>query len=539
MTGETDKPEGSAVDKTADELRQRSIEAVAEQIDKARAKRAGPEAVAQVIDGARPAISTADAAEAASLPKDTRPPPRGKGAHRIAAEIVAQVKLVSDKWGRVFRYQGGAWAAMTDAQLDALVYKFDVKASPSTRNDVVKNLRVATFKDDLVWGRVAHHEIGCKNGVLDVRTLSLRDHSPEDYLERVLPIDWKADAKCEVLEQFLLDCFGESEEQDGGRARALQQYFGYIGMSHARWKKALMLYSNLHDTGKSVIALLARRVVGPDYCCTLGVEHMDDPVKSAVLIGKALNVITEVSADAMIADGGFKTLVATEEPILIDPKYKDPLLYVPTTKHVIVAQQLPRLNDHTHAVFTRLLILPFDRQVPKAKQDRDLLEKFNLEGVLVWLAHGARALVEAGGQWPEVEAAKGVLQTYKDEINPIRQFMQERMLRYVEFLTPLAAVTVAFNKWNQGGRNLRVKDVGRMLRAGGFGSDIKVAKFEGNNITCLKGWRFAKQFEGDLYVKESTGVVDAAGVEEVVATDKAPVVYGTRSGEDLVEDEGR
>jgi P4 family phage/plasmid primase-like protien len=534
----TETPEPSAG--AAPDPRQAAIEAAATKIDRAKAARSGAEGVASVLDGAREAISTADAAETASLPKSTeKPPTRGKGAHRLMAEIIAAVKLVSDKWGRVFRYQGGAWALMTDAQLDALAYRFDVTASPAKRNDVVKNLRVATIKEDLVWGRVANHEIGCKNGVLDVRTMKLREHSPEDYLERVLPVDWKPDARCEVLDQFLIDCFGDGDG-DGGRTGALQKFFGYIGMSHARWKKALLLYSELHDTGKSVVALLAKRMVGQEYSCTLGVEHMDDPVKSAVLIGKALNVITEVSADAMIADGGFKTLVSTEEPILIDPKYKDPLLYVPAAKHVIVAQQLPRLNDHTHAVFSRLLIIPFDRQVPKEKQDRELLEKFNLEGVLVWLAAGARALAADGGQWPEVSAAKDVVQAYKDDINPIRQFMLERMTRYESILTPLAAVTVAFNRWNQGGRNMRVKDVGRLLRAAGYRGDIKVAKYEGNNITCLKGWRFAKEIDRDLYVKKATGVVDAAGVEEVEATDQQPQITAAQAAAamELTESEG-
>ena len=45
---------------------------------------------------------------------------------------------------------------------------------------------------------------------------------------------------------------------------------------------------------------------------------MDDPQRLAVIKGKALNVITEVSSDALIADGGFKTLVSTEEPVFID-----------------------------------------------------------------------------------------------------------------------------------------------------------------------------------------------------------------------------
>jgi P4 family phage/plasmid primase-like protien len=504
---------------------QEQLKRAAASIEKAR-ESAGAEAVASVLEGARPAAEGGAAAPAGAGETKTpaaAAPARGKGAHRVTAEIIGAVRLVSDKWGRVFRYQSGFWSQLTDAQLDALAYNFDRHAAPSKRNDIVKNLRVATIKEDLTWGRVGDHEIACKNGILDVRTMKLRNHAPENYLERVLPIDWIPEKACPTWQQCLVDWFGDGET-DGGRSAALRMYFGYIAMSHARWKKALLLYSGLGDTGKSVVALLAKMVVGVEQCCTLGVEHMDNPVRSAVLIGKALNVITEVSADAMIADGGFKTLVATEEPILIDAKYEDPILYVPTAKHIIVTNNLPRLNDHTTAVFNRLLIVPFDRQIAAKDQDRDLLAKLGdeLEGVLVWLAGGARALVEAGGQWPEVPAARDVVQSYKDELNPIRQFIAERMQKYAEHLVPLASITVAFNRWNSGSRNRSIKEVGRLLRAAGFTKEIKISKYDGRSITCLAGWRFAGGGDVALYIEKTTGAVDAAGLEVVDATERKP-----------------
>lgn len=504
---------------------QEQLKKAADAIERAKAA-GGPEAVASVLEGARPAAGEGAAPAAGEAKSSASPAPapvRGKGAHKITAEIIGAVKLVTDKWYRVFRYQGGAWSQLTDGQLDALAYNFDRHAAPSKRSDIVKNLRAATIKEDLTWGRVGDHEIACKNGILDVRTMKLRAHAPENYLERVLPVEWNPKATCPTWNQCLVDWFGDGEG-DGGRSGALQMFFGYTAMSHARWKKALLLYSSLGDTGKSVVALLAKMVVGVEQCCTLGVEHMDNPVRSAVLIGKALNVITEVSADAMIADGGFKTLVATEEPILIDAKYEDPILYVPTAKHIIVTNNLPRLNDHTTAVFNRLLIVPFDRQIAGKDQDRDLLAKLaeELEGVLVWLAGGARALVEAGGQWPEVAAARDVVQSYKDELNPVRHFIAERMQRYADHLTPLASITGAFNRWNAGSRNRSIKEVGRLLRAAGFAKDIKISKYDGRSITCLAGWRFASSADVALYIEKSMGVVDAGGVEVVTATERKP-----------------
>jgi P4 family phage/plasmid primase-like protien len=422
-----------------------------------------------------------------------RPAPvRGKGAHKITAEIIGAVRLVSDKWGRVFRYQSAVLVAAhrRAARCARLQLRPARRAVEAQRHR--QEPAVATIKEDLTWGRVGDHEIACKNGILDVRTMKLRDHAPENYLERVLPIDWNPE-KTPARPGSNASSTGSVTARPMAAARPRCRCSSATRHEPCALEKGAAAVLGLGDTGKSVVALLAKMVVGVEQCCTLGVEHMDNPVRSAVLIGKALNVITEVSADAMIADGGFKTLVATEEPILIDAKYEDPILYVPTAKHIIVTNNLPRLNDHTTAVFNRLLIVPFDRQIAAKDQDRDLLAKLGdeLEGVLVWLAGGARALVEAGGQWPEVPAARDVVQSYKDELNPIRQFIAERMQRYAEHLTPLASITVAFNRWNSGSRNRSIKEVGRLLRAAGFTKDIKISKYDGRSITCLAGWRFA------------------------------------------------
>jgi P4 family phage/plasmid primase-like protien len=289
-------------------------------------------------------------------------------------------------------------------------------------------------------------------------------------------------------------------------------------MSHARLKKALLLYGE-SNTGKGVVFALAQMLVGRQYTCQLGVEDMDDPVRRAVLVGKALNVITELSADALIADGGFKTLVSTEEPVLIDAKYREPIMYTPTAKHMISTNALPRLNDHTMGTFNRLLIIPFTRVIAEANQDRDLQAKLaaELPGILRWAVEGARLLVESKGRWPDVAAAMAVLQQYKDEINPIRQFMSERLYRAESGLIPLEVVADRFNKWNRGGRSVSIKYVGRLLRGAGFGDAVKHARYKDRVITCLHGWRLAGDHPSELWQVGTTKDVDAFGAPIVEA----------------------
>jgi uncharacterized protein DUF5906 len=143
-------------------------------------------------------------------------------------------------------------------------------------------------------------------------------------------------------------------------------------MPHAKFKKALVC-KGPSNCGKSLVPEIASELVGKDAVCQLGVEHMDDPQRRSILKGKALNVITELSADAIIKDDGFKTLVSTEEPIMIDQKYKPTdAAYTPTAKHIIATNTLPRINDKTEATLGRLLIIVFSRVFSASEQNTGL-----------------------------------------------------------------------------------------------------------------------------------------------------------------------
>jgi putative DNA primase/helicase len=473
----------------------------------------GAERAAEVLDQAEDKKGGKGGGGSGNGPK----PP--SGAHAVVAEMREAFRLLTDDSNAVYMYTGGAWAPLSEPRLNAMAYAMRPRMAAGTRRDTLSHLRAATYVPDLKWGRVDNGEIPCANGVLDVVTGKLRAHRPEDLLERVLPIKWDAKAKCERWLKALAVYFPEAV--DGGRVGALQEFFGYICLPHARFKRALFLYGK-PDTGKSLVAMVAKKLVGERFACTLGVEHMDDPQRLSVIKGKALNVITEVSADALIADGGFKTLVSTEEPIFIDAKYLKPENYTPSAKHLIVGNTLPRLNDQTSATFDRLLIIPFDRILTKADQDRGLLEDLvanELPGILAWAAEGARRLVERGGQWPDVEAARTVLDEYRADLNPIVQFMAETMRRDEVAITPLSRVATAFNKWNTGNRHFSVKYCGRFLRAAGYDDQMRYVKIDGRSVISLCGWRLVGEAPANLYVRRRPKDPD----DMIEASDKAPV----------------
>jgi P4 family phage/plasmid primase-like protien len=412
---------------------------------------------------------------------------------RLAEQLIERHEFVVDKVGNVFRYNGRFWEPCGEPYLNKLAFDIDERGSSSIsrRRETVAALKAMQMMPGLEWGRLPEGEIAFNNGVLDLITGELRGHAPEDYLERVIPWDFKAGARSKLFEQCLADWLGEPGA-DGEHflsperlelADALQEFFGYVMMPHARYKRGLMLLGE-SDTGKSVPLMVLMQMVGRGSTCSLSVENMDDPVMRAVIVGKGLNVLTELPANAVVKDGAFKQLVSTEEPIMINEKNVPAYMYVPTAKHVIATNSLPNINDRSEAVFNRLLIIPFDNVLPKEKQRRGLLQLLtsaeHMPGVIAWSAIGAQRLYERQGVWPGPAITARLLRRYRDDQNPCIRFLEECFVRSGSIAEPMTGMLTEFNRW-RGGKRTDSRDFYKMMRkavvtAAGDGKDTDYIK---------------------------------------------------------------
>jgi putative DNA primase/helicase len=203
------------------------------------------------------------------------------------------------------------------------------------------------------------------------------------------------------------------------------------------------------DTGKSAAVMALRSIVGTRNTCQISVEKMSDARAVAPIVGKLVNIITELDDNALIADGGFKQLVSTQEAIQVDPKNVKPFLYIPTCKHVIATNGLPSINDKTAATHNRLLVIPFARVFRPDEQDRELEHKIseNIAGVLAWAVEGARRLIENRGQFTIPAESKRIVDEHREEQNPVIDFIDEFMVKIADEHTPSDEFRRKFSDW--------------------------------------------------------------------------------------------
>jgi len=413
---------------------------------------------------------------------------RAKSAKDLAEEAMAARRFVQNAAGIIYEYDRdrGHWIERSKATMRSLMLEYGGR-SARLRDEMIAHIGAACHDPELAWGRVGPHEVAVRNGVVDVTTGAVRPHAPEDMLDSVIPHDYDPGLSPAQAAPTWFQCLDDWFGDAGDKYDLLQEFFGYLLASHAHYKAALVLYGE-SNTGKSVICEVAQRLVGEGAVCQLGVEYMDDPVVRAVIKHKRLNVITELTADAMIKDGGFKTLVSTEEPVLINEKFHPAEVYRPIAKHLIACNTLPDVSDRTMATYNRLKIIPFDRPVPPSRQNPRLAERIAAEmpGVLAWAIEGARRLYEAAGRFTEVADAAELVSDYRTMANPVRAFVEEEMIEEAGSAEALSTLVKRFNLW-YGGRAIDVRRLGKMLRQAGF--EVGLVRIKGGGVAkALKGY---------------------------------------------------
>ncbi|PNW65435.1 UNVERIFIED_CONTAM: hypothetical protein BEN50_22985 [Euhalothece sp. KZN 001] len=187
----------------------------------------------------------------------------------------------------------------------------------------------------------------------------------------------------------------------------------------------------------------------PDSLVTVnaGQEH---PTEIADLAGKRLIVATE-------NEEGKRLRVALVKKMTGDAKLKarfmrqDYFEFHRTHKTWLVTNHRPTVHESKNALWRRLHLVPFTVTIPRAEQDKRLMEKLKAEGagILAWAARGAIAWREDGLQPPRrVEDATN---DYRRQSDPLTDFLNDRCVIDGDEQSVLSRreISRAYNFWAQ------------------------------------------------------------------------------------------
>lgn len=263
--------------------------------------------------------------------------------------------------------------------------------------------------------------VNVKNGLLDIRDMSFKEHTPS-YLSTVqLNVEYNPQAHCPQFEKFL------NEVLDCRLIPLVQEILGYLLTTNTSAQKSFVLLGPAR-TGKSTLLWVVEYLLlGKKNVSNIPWQEIGDKFKTAELLGKLANVFSDLPSKSIDDTGIFK-VVTGEDYLMAEKKNKNPFKFRPFARLVFSCNELPKnYVDRTEGFYRRLIIVPFNRQIEKNKIDKALKYKFQREkeGILNWALEGLKRLYENNFEFSENELTDGVKKEYKRENNNVISFVEE------------------------------------------------------------------------------------------------------------------
>jgi putative DNA primase/helicase len=252
----------------------------------------------------------------------------------------------------------------------------------------------------------------------------LRKPTPKFFTSSALDYPFVADAPFpRAWHTFLESLFGEDAES----IELLRQWFGLSLLPITNYQKILFI-NGPKRSGKGTIARILTRLVSATNVCNPTLSSLADRFGLWPLIGKLLAIVSDArlsgrSDQASIVERLLS--VSGEDSQTIDRKNQPPWNGKLTTRFVICTNEVPRLNDTSGALASRMLVLQL-RQSFYGAEILDLIERLveELPAILLWAIEGWRSLREQG-RFTEPRSSIDVAGELADSGSPISVFIRE------------------------------------------------------------------------------------------------------------------
>lgn len=263
-----------------------------------------------------------------------------------------------------------------------------------------------------------------RNCVLDMETEKKMNFSREHHVVSRLDYDYDPSAKPDLWLRFLHDVLPDEES-----INLLQEFLGAIFVDRRKAKIETMLFLlGKGANGKSVVFDTVTGVLGSRNVSNYEISDLTNSIdkkKNVVDInGKLLNYCSEVSSKSF-ASSSFKALVSGE-PQQGRPVYGMPVKVENIPLMMANANTMPSYQDMSDGVYRRIVILPFERVIPEAKQDKELSSKMRMEypAIMNWILDGRRNIARRGYKLTISSSARAAMDTYRGENNSVYEFIE-------------------------------------------------------------------------------------------------------------------
>lgn len=236
----------------------------------------------------------------------------------------------------------------------------------------------------------------------DGNRMDLYHHRKDKYLINAIDIDYDANGTCPLFIHTLRGIFGkypEAERED--IIRHLFELMGYIMQPYKNIPTWVYL-AGAGDNGKTLFLRILGRLLGP-LAVHKAINDLDTKRDSHALeaiIGKLAVIDEDVCAKTLLPADMLKK-ISENKPMTANPKFKRPVDFENTATVIFAANEHPKVNDLSHGLRRRAMVVDFNRTFTEADKDKNLYDKIvnqqkELPGILNQCLYGLQRLRARG-----------------------------------------------------------------------------------------------------------------------------------------------
>ena len=307
------------------------------------------------------------------------------------------------------------------------------------------------------------------NGTLSLKSLELRPHAKDDLFTYCLDYEYDPNADCPLFKKYISEVLvlEGATETDVDTVMLFQELLGYSLTPDTRHEIMVWMFGE-GGNGKSVAISVVESLLG-SMSMSIDFQVVGTPgnYDLADIPGKRVLFSTEAERNKTMSEGYIKRIV-TGDTIRTRPIYGSPMEFRSTAKIWWAMNDKPIIKDTTDSMWRRMKLIPFYRKFEEGKSaDVDLPSKLRSElpGILNWAIEGLMRLT-LNGRFTRSVASEDAKQQYREEANPVAQWVNTMTVRTNYPATLQGALFKEYTRWCQ-------EQNERAITSTQFGKDLK------------------------------------------------------------------
>jgi putative DNA primase/helicase len=262
--------------------------------------------------------------------------------------------------------------------------------------------------------------LGAPNGVIDLKSGTLRPGLPEDRITMRVRVPFDPDAACPIWDRAVAEIFKE----DRTLIKYFDRYVGYSLTGDCREESLAFCWGN-GANGKGTLMNTLSWVLN-DYADDLPfsafeIQYAGIPNDIAKIVGKRFITASETCGTQRLNEARVKALTG-RDPITARFLHKEFFTFQPVAKFWLATNQKPDVLDDSDGFWRRIHLIPFTASFVNSP-DRTLKDRLRdeLPGILARAVRGCIAWQSEGLNAPD--SVKAATRAYRADSSPFLRFL--------------------------------------------------------------------------------------------------------------------